>query len=598
MAGPSPRSRRRITLVSDELAGLQGGGLGTATAFLGVALARMGHRVEVLYVGVEPGRRIDPEWRRLYDESGLQVRLLSNRGGRIDPPHFARMRRIDETLSADPPDVVITQDLAAPAYTALRLKQLGLALEDTLFVVYCHGTRQWIADMARKVRVLPGALAVSVLEEASIALADVAVSPSAYMLEWMERQGWALPPTTVVIPLLTRTAVTDEQKQHVTQNGPIRRIAFFGRLEERKGVRPFVAGLNALEPRLLEEVELEFLGPPTPAWPPARVEALLSDRTRNLVSSVSFATELGQREALARLARPGTLAVMPSLEDNSPSTVYECLEHGIPFLASDAGGTAELIAPEDRERVLFAPTASGVEQALERTLTGNGFRPARPAFDVDRALAQWEDVIAKRPAKREVADAPRPVEVVATNHFARVAETNADWIVLVDEDDEPRDGWLETLTRAQAASGADIVTCGIEVGGIQHYFPGDPGGLAVLSNGYGTVALIRRSLLVNHMTSRTAQGDEAWPLLARLVAAGARIVSVPLPLVTRRRAPGTLERHPADAFLVVRELERGAHRPLRSIARLAAGLAADLHSAQPLPQRRVRRLARRLLTRS
>ena len=39
--------------MADELRGIRGGGLGTATTYLGVALARMGHSVEVLYVGAE-----------------------------------------------------------------------------------------------------------------------------------------------------------------------------------------------------------------------------------------------------------------------------------------------------------------------------------------------------------------------------------------------------------------------------------------------------------------------------------------------------------------------------------------------------------------
>src|SRR5207253_7649499 len=82
---------------------------------------------------------------------------------RVEPAQFARLRQVEETLRAQPPEVVITQDLAAPAYTALRLRQLGIAFEKTLFVVYCHGTRQWITDMARKIRVLPGALAISAL---------------------------------------------------------------------------------------------------------------------------------------------------------------------------------------------------------------------------------------------------------------------------------------------------------------------------------------------------------------------------------------------------------------------------------------------------
>ena len=152
-------------------------------------------------------------------------------------------------------------------------------------------------------------------------------------------------------------------------DGRVQRLAFFGRFEERKGVRPFVAGINALEPELLEGIELGFLGRDTPVWTPERIDALLSEQAKRALRDVVFETKLDQHEALARLSRRGTLAVMPSLEDNSPNTVYECLERNIPFMASNVGGIPELVAPEDRPRVLFEPTAEGVAAALRRALS-------------------------------------------------------------------------------------------------------------------------------------------------------------------------------------------------------------------------------------
>ena len=100
----------------------------------------------------------------------------------------------------------------------------------------------------------------------------------------------------------------------------------------------------------------------------------------------------------------------------------------------------------------------------------------------------------------------------------------------------------------------------------------------MLFNGYGTVALIRRSLL--------ADVEEDWPLLARLSLGGARIVSVPVPLVTRSAEPGNLERDPADALLVAERFERALPDSLRSLARLAAGLAAAARPPAPALVRR------------
>ena len=566
---------RRITLVADELLGFgRTGGLGTATTFLAAALGRMGHRVELLYTG-EPGDvALDPDWAALYASARVELGMLERGNERTEPAFFARGRDVERALTAASPDVVVVQDLAAPAYVAMRLRQLGLGFGSTLFVVYCHGTRQWITDVARKPRVLSGALAVGVLEQACVELADVVVSPSAYLLAWMDAQGWNLPDDTRVIPYLTRSAASGEPQPEPVAARRIERITFFGRLEERKGIRPFAAGLDAVSD-VLTGLELEFLGGPTTPWSPERVAQLLSEETRAALRSVSFETALDQRAALARLRRPGTLAVMPSLEDNSPNAVYECIEGGIPFVASRAGGTAELVAHEDRDRVLFAPTAEGVASALRGALTADAFPPARFAFAPDAALHAWAGVVAK------------PVRSAPANEPAQLG--GSEWVVLHDGVEAVDDDAVDVLVRAQAASGADIVTCGITLGsGLQHYFLGDPGGLGLVSNAYGTVALARRAVLGEQ---DAIVHEPCWPVLARAVLSGASVVSVPRPLVQSRRPPANVATDPSDALEVLREFEQRLPRETRKLARLAAGLAAQ---SAPPPSSSRRRLSRLL----
>jgi hypothetical protein len=175
----------------------------------------------------------------------------------------------------------------------------------------------------------------------------------------------------------------------------------------------------------------------------------------------------------------------------------------------------------------------------------------------------------------------------------------AEWIVFLDEEDVPEPEFVEVLVRAQAASGADVVSCGLRRDGCEHFFAGEPGGVGLLANGYGTVALLRRSLLRDLANASPVVGDHDWPLLARLNAAGARVVSVPQPLVRRTAEPGTLEREPDNALLVIEALERALPDQLRLVARLAAGLAADVRQTPPAPTdgvgRRLRRLAGRFI---
>jgi hypothetical protein len=289
---------------------------------------------------------------------------------------------------------------------------------------------------------------------------------------------------------------------------------------------------------------------------------------RELLSlrDVTFDSSLDQHEALDHLRRPGTLAVMPSFEENSPNVVYECLENGIPFIASNARGIRELVAREDHDRVLFEPTEQGIANALRRVLSsGEALQPARPAFDDAESLRRWDKVFAE-PARAFAPAAPHD---------------DREWALLLGEDDVPAPQLEETLVRAQQVSGADVVTCGLFVEGKVQLFHGEPRALGLLANGYGTVALVRRSLL---------KDEPAWPLFAGLSVAGARIVSVPLPLATSRPLQPTDD----EARLVLKHFERAMPHNLRLLGELVPRLAAAGQQRPAARPRLVRRVARRL----
>ena len=529
---------RRVTVIAHELRGVRPvGGMGTATTFLALALARAGHSVEIL-LGKHRPDSLEADWAGVYREAGIRIRPVADVAERVVPWDFDHAHRVAIALAAHPPDVVIAHDFGAPAYSALRQRQAELGFEDTLFVVFCHGTRRYVVDLSPNVALgdLRAVLGIGLLEQAALELADVVVSPSAYLVDWMRGRGWRLPQQTHVIPYFTESEATGAEP--VTSSRPqpdtLERLAFFGRVDEKKGVRTFAAALSALQP----DVAVEFVGKTTGSWTRERVEQLLPP-----LPSVTFETELDRRDALARLTRPGTLVVMPSLQENSPNTVYECLEHGIPFIASDVGGVAELVALEDRPRVLFEPNPQGLESALRGILErGVVPPPARPALEAGESTRRWNEVVALRPAARE----------------QRGGE--GDFVLAVDEGVAPDPNCEEILRRLQRATGADVVTCGVRANGTLRFFAGDAGGLGALENAYGTVALLRRAEL---------DGTRLWPLLARLAASGAELVSLPVAL-----ADGAVTEGPAEALLAVQELERALPEPIKGAARIAAGLAA------------------------
>ena len=580
---------RRVTVIAHELRGFHpAGGMGTATTFLALALARLGHSVEIL-LGKHAPAALDEQWQAVYRRAGIHIRAVPRPEEPVEPWHFDHTHRVALGLRDDPPDVVIAHDLGAPAYAALRLRQAGLAFEDTLFVVFCHGPRRYVLDLSPTVAVgdLHTVLGVSILEEASVGLADAVVSPSAYLLEWMRGRGWRLPERTRVIPYFTEASALDEPVSAAARPDPdpLRRLAFFGRVDEKKGVRILTAALNALEPELLRGLEVHFVGKTTRTWTRERAESLLSDGTTRALGGVVFETGLDQRQALARLSEPGTLVVMPSLQENSPNTVYECLERGIPFLASHVGGVPELIAAEERARVLFEPTPEALAGALRRALAeGRVPAPARPGFDPDAARAGWSDVVQERPTGRTLARGGLDGDVDVVANVEELGKGSAQYVLFLGADDVPADDLREPLARTMRATGADVVTCGVRLlhddgTSVLRFFEGDPRGLGAIANGYGVAALIRRSALADVTPPRPHEGDASWPLLAALAAGGASIVSLPLALVERRASPGSAAHAPEAALLAVAQLEEALPDATRGAARIAAGLAARAHRA-------------------
>jgi glycosyltransferase involved in cell wall biosynthesis len=115
-----------------------------------------------------------------------------------------------------------------------------------------------------------------------------------------------------------------------------------GALESRKGLEIFCDALDELSSRgVLDRATVTFLGKIGRVRQESGV-SYIERRTAAFGARVRLQTDLAQPEALAYLRRGSVLAVMPSLADNMPFTVLECLAEGIPFVSVASGGIPEM----------------------------------------------------------------------------------------------------------------------------------------------------------------------------------------------------------------------------------------------------------------
>jgi glycosyltransferase involved in cell wall biosynthesis len=163
----------------------------------------------------------------------------------------------------------------------------------------------------------------------------------------------------------------DPEPNLTAGDGTIDRLAFFGRLERRKGLDIFLDALDELP----EDIPALFIGRDTKMdgrWAKQIIEERLGERPYKIED------ELNREAALARLAGGDSLAVIASRSETFGFTVAECIANEIPFIAADAGGIPEVVRDEEAQRRwLFEPSARNLALKIKERLAADPADEAR-----------------------------------------------------------------------------------------------------------------------------------------------------------------------------------------------------------------------------
>ena len=383
----------RVCIATHDVAGpYPCGGVGAAYYGLAVALARGGHDVTLLYVSDTFRRGTPEQWRDHF--AGRGIRFVHLPQPPAQPVWYARRKEASydcyRWLAAEPRfDVIHSHEWLGLPYYSLVAKRLGLAFADTTICIETHGPMRWSRDGEQRLATLREDLIVDFMERRSVALADVVASPSRYMLEWMKADGWTLPERSYVAQNVLETPVRsdDDQDGDDMRARSVDELVFFGRLDRRKGVALFCDIVDRLDADHTLDFTATFLGSSIHLDGKPSEEYVLT-RARHWRRPPRILTDKSREEAFEYLSAEHRLAVMPSRTDNLPCTVHECVQIGIPFLASDVGGTAELVDPADRDALLCAPEADRFASRLSAILAA-GQRPARAAVARDESARRW-----------------------------------------------------------------------------------------------------------------------------------------------------------------------------------------------------------------
>ncbi len=382
----------RICIVTMDFPGpARTGGIGTWALSLAELLVEHGHEVKIAYVLFENSSNMragsEQLWKQYYKSRGIHFSVIPRQPEIIENSHVARMSYNAFSWLRDQEfDVVHFHEMVGYAFYSVVAKRQGLAFSNTTLCVGIHSPDRWHSLENRCFSRDKIQLEIDFMEKRSVECADVAFSPSEYLLNWAQARGWQLPDRSYVIPhplpATLEERALDADNRDVAQ-GETDELVFFGRLESRKGLEAFCDAIDLLE----IDIPITFLGTE------GRAEGLpaltyLQKRSARWTAPVKFLTDYDHTNALDYIQRDGVLCVVPSLSDSTSYTLCECLHLGVPVIASSWGGMGEAVAPEDRQRILVEPRAEPLAERILACLGGQSAR-ANPRVSNQAAREAW-----------------------------------------------------------------------------------------------------------------------------------------------------------------------------------------------------------------
>jgi glycosyltransferase involved in cell wall biosynthesis/GT2 family glycosyltransferase len=389
-------AKRHCIVTPDIIGPITNGGIGTACFHLACYLRSLGDEVDILFTGPCDVQSND-HWRDYYSRefgigyfAALDFPPLPFQPIHEGRWHMQRSMVIHQWLKDRIYDQIHFQEWQANGFCAMQARRVTGAYPNTLLTVCLHSPTEW---QRQGMRIFPqNSVDDAVLdycERYAVEYTDIAIFPSRYMLHWCDEHQWPIPPEKLIIP--NHIDIQAKDSHQITN---VDELVFFGRLETRKGLEIFVHALAEVS-RTHPLPRITFMGKlgQTSEGPVTEYLAKYLDTAGIAYTCI---TDKSAGECMAIFENsPNSAVVIPSLMDNLPYTVYECIAHGIPLIAARTGGIPEMVLSEDH---LFEPTAKSLADRLRHVLD-EGLSTLPKSKLPDEAKQHWQNLRTFTPKK-------------------------------------------------------------------------------------------------------------------------------------------------------------------------------------------------------
>ncbi len=373
-------------LTPDIMGPIANGGIGTAFYYL----ARLLSQTAKVTIVLVPENQISTvelqKWQKYYQHLGIELAVPTfpdpaNPVDLICTPEAKRSYSTYLYLKSRHFDVVHFPDYLGLPFYALNAKKSGLAFQTTSFVGHLHGNTAWHLEGSHLAAFQQMHFEREFLESESIRRCDVVVSPSQYMLNWARQKGWIENQPAFVIP---HAPIPDIAEKTPAPLSDIQAVAFIGRLEDRKGIRQFLDACRYLPKNL----KIKIIGKHGDIQGQSSTTYLANYCAKeNLL--VDIRTDATHLEILEILLQRNCLAVIPSLLENLPCIIFECLATGTPVLWTDRGGTYELFQNGRDDGFQIQCTAESIARTIQKFFAGELTRPQTLSLAARNSSQTW-----------------------------------------------------------------------------------------------------------------------------------------------------------------------------------------------------------------
>jgi len=306
-------------------------------------------------------------------------------------PSSARVVR--ELLDRERPEVVHTHNLKGLGFGIPRvIRSMGLRHVHTLHDVQLAVPSGLIVKGRERAfgTADPLSIAFASAVRSLIGSPDLVLSPSKFLLRFYEERGFF--PLSEKI-LLANPAPSAKPAPRAPSAGT--RFLFLGQVERHKGILLLIEAFRRLS-KDRPKIRLDIVG-----------GGSASDAAMRAAGKDVRIVFYGKRNPaqFSEMFSKVDYAIVPSLcYENAPNVVVESFAYGVPVIAADIGGAAELIRPGENGLTFEAGSVAGLVSAMKRACDEKGAWPGRSKaarrsaelLTIDRHVERLERLYAQK----------------------------------------------------------------------------------------------------------------------------------------------------------------------------------------------------------